>query len=334
MISNGLKKEKLIFNMQNQLKEELNLNIDKLMNKRIIFNNYGKELRPINGWKVQTTSINNKIIKPSYEQATVTAIDSSCIYVGETDEGSIYAAQVSIAISNKGKPSNYLKFGPLIYYIDEYYASQLSYSISNSGRYSRILLNDKTTAQRIIREKLERITALELSKMLSGAIILVDGCLSSSIFRNINICTGNILENAERNKNLVIGISKSTRVRLLNPFLQVLYSTNKIPSYLDVSSFFYTSNINKKTILARFSDDGHPYRIDLSDSNIESSIGLLLSSDLFYRGYPETLRIAHHLSIFTTAHCYSIKGYLLKKANLVIVPSEDIRQITLGNIKF
>ena len=97
----------------------------------------------------------------------------------------------------------------------------------------------------------------------------------------------------------------------------------------------FINNVAGHIILVRFSSDGHPFRIDISSfSDIEQSLSLLLSSDSFYHGYPETLRLAHHLCIFNATQSDSIKSYLVKNMGVVEIPSEDIRHTTLGSMGF
>jgi hypothetical protein len=139
------------------------------------------------------------------------------------------------------------------------------------------------------------------------------------------------------NNNIVIGLSKTTRIGLLNRLSQVLYACQNIPSYLDVNRFVspFLSKVEGHIVLSRFSEDGHPYRVDISlTSNVNMSLSFLSANDSFYHGYPETLRIAHHLSIFTATQVDSIKSYLVQNGGVLELSSENLRQTSLGKINF
>lgn len=329
--------EHFIANIENHLNFEMANNIIRLKDKKVIFNKNGSgDLKPLNGWGIQTHELEAKHITPSTKQITVAGIDSSCIQIAETYDGSVYAGRAAIVFSQNGKISKYIRIGPIIYYIDEINSSKLSFEISGSDRLKKIILFDKSLSQQIIRERLERNIALELTKTLSDSIIMIDGCLRYSKYEERKTDLRKLLEVSNNNNNIVIGLSKATRIGLLNNISQVLYNSQYIPAYLNVDELIspFLSNVEGQILLARFSNDGHPYRLDISSTNIENSLSLLVSSDSFYHGYPETLRMAHHFSIFTGTQSDSIKSYLVKNIGVVEIPSENIRYASLGSMNF
>lgn len=324
----------LATNLQNQLDQELNQNLNQLTHKKVIFSRNGSELQPINGWNTNTPNLKVKHLQPSSEKITVAAIDSSSIHIAETSDGSIYASRVSVVFSQNAKLYSYVRIGPIIYYIDETNASKISLNITGSNRLTKLLLLDQSLAQRLIRERLERAVTLELARTLRNSIILIDGCLKQSKLEERREDLLKVLEAADRNCNVVVGLSKTTKIGLLRQFSQALYASSDLPAYLDVDEFVspLLSRVEGHIVLARFSLDGHPYRVDVSSADIETFLSLILANDIFYHGYPETLRIAHHLSVLTSAQRDSVKSYLLKNAGVVEVPSEDLRRVTLGSL--
>ena len=327
----------LVNNMENQLNQEMNRSINRLMHKKVIFNRIGSDLQPINGWEVPIPDLEAKHFTPSSQKITIAGIDSSCIHIAETDVGSVYACRAAAVFSQHGKISKYIRIGPIIYYMDEINASKLSMESSGSPRLTKLFLLDRSLAQRVIRERLERTFAFELSKMLSNSIIMIDGCLRQSKFEERGTDLRRLLEVARKNDNIVVGLSKTTRVGLLNRISQVLYDHHNLPAYLDIHDFVspFLSHVEGHILLVRFSNDGHPFRVDLSSStDIEKPLSHIISSDIFYHGYPETLRMAHHFSIFTATQSDSIKIYLVKNMGVVEIPSEDIRHTTLGSMNF
>jgi hypothetical protein len=61
-------------------------------------------------------------------------------------------------------------------------------------------------------------------------------------------------------------------------------------------------------------------------------IGRLLGNDSIANGYPESLRLAHHISTFTSAEVSCLKGHILSTYDVVELASEDIRRTLLGVI--
>ena len=62
-------------------------------------------------------------------------------------------------------------------------------------------------------------------------------------------------------------------------------------------------------------------------------LGDLKANYLFFRGYPETLRLAYHLAVFDSSTISSIRGYLSKKYRLIHIPSDDLRATILGKAR-
>jgi hypothetical protein len=315
--------------------QEIEQNIDSLARKKVVFDRNYSELHPITGWDSHSPTLVSKPIIASTNIKTIAGIDSSCIHIAETDEGSIYAGRAAVVFSQGGRLISYVRIGPIIYYINETSASKISMEISDSNRLLRLLLSDRSFAQRMIRERLERGISLELAATLSGSIILLDGCFKASQFEARNRSLHRLLDIANQHDDVVIGLSKTTKVKLLNLISTALYSASDLPAYLDVDEMVspFIRRVEGQIVLARFSNDGHVYRVDVAYSDkVEDALSQLISNDHFYHGYPETLRLAHHLSIFTPAQNNSVKSFLVKHAGVVAIPSEDVRHVSLGTL--
>ena len=66
--------------------------------------------------------------------------------------------------------------------------------------------------------------------------------------------------------------------------------------------------------------------------DIDYSIGKLLANDSMAGGYPETLRLAHHVSTFSNIEISCLRGHLLSNYDVTELQSEDIRKTLLGSI--
>ena len=93
---------------------------DVLNGKKIIFSGDERSLIPVDGWGIRsdpycTTTITT--IQPIQDNTIVSAIDSSSIQIGETEEGSLYSVKSGIAIAISGQALMHFKIGPVLFYL-------------------------------------------------------------------------------------------------------------------------------------------------------------------------------------------------------------------------
>jgi hypothetical protein len=61
-------------------------------------------------------------------------------------------------------------------------------------------------------------------------------------------------------------------------------------------------------------------------------LGSILSNDSFTVGYPESLRVAHHLSVFARSEDMALKAYITDRYSLKHLRSFGLRRLTLGGL--
>jgi hypothetical protein len=314
----------------------LSLNLTNFLNGRqIIFSNGESRLVPIQGWarnnKYSCTTLTT--IQPLKEETTIVAIDSSSIQVAETEEGVLYAVKSGIAIATQGQTQAHFKIGPILFYLSE---DTLKHS-ELDHRITKLILFDSESAKRLIRVRVERAIQLELSHHFTDAILLVDGSLRSSVFEHRSHTLKKIVENGSLYKNTVAGISKSTKLRILDK-ISLPLTKIKDPGYIDINLIIKSlvRNTIGDSLLVKF---GYSYtspilRLDIAtaDGNKDISLGKILGNDSIARGYPETLQLAHHISTFTCTEVSCLKSHVLNKYDVAELASEDIRKKLLGSI--
>jgi hypothetical protein len=314
----------------------LSLNLTNFLSGRqIIFSNGESRLVPIQGWTCKSKHSCTALtaIQPLKEETTIVAIDSSSIQVAETEEGILYAVKSGIAIATQGQTQAHFKIGPILFYLSE---DTLKHS-ELDHRITKLILFDNESAKRLIRIKVERAIQLELSRHFTGAILLVDGSLRSSIFEHRSHTLKKIIENCALYKNTVAGISKSTRLRILD---KISLPLTKIegPGYIDVNLIIKSlvrSTIGDSLLVKFGNSHTSPIlRLDIvtADGNKDMSLGKILGNDSIARGYPESLQLAHHISTFTGTEVSCLKSHVLNKYDVVEMASEDIRKKLLGSI--
>lgn len=312
---------------------------DTLIGKQVLFSmDEKKEFAPLEGWEPRNKRADIRTVGAVDEPAYIAAIDSSCIFIGDTDEGSIYAAKGGLALAFSGRPVMHFKIGPILFYLnycdddDDDDSCDGVLSSSRSDSLARFSALDRSIAKRIIRARVERLIQNEISKYLHNSVILVDGSLRSSVFEDRNGGLHHVIKNCGANKNFLIGISKTTRLKPLDQLASLLMQKNQ-PCYIDVESIvrLIVSNVAGRPLLAKLSNDGLVLRADVL-GDPQESLGRLLGNDVLAHGYPETLRLAHHVSIFTRMDALCIRGFILGQLNTREVASEDVRRTLLGSL--
>ncbi|MFQ5969968.1 MAG: hypothetical protein ACE5J2_05695 [Nitrososphaerales archaeon] len=301
--------------------------LDALSGMQVLFSPDDKEFSPLEGWEAKNHSANIQPISAVDEPAAIAAIDSSCVLIGETSDGSIYSAKCGLALSFMGKAVMHVRIGPVLFYIND----DTVRSSNLDGKFAKFVLFDTSAAKRMIRVRVERVIQNEISKFLRNAIILVDGSLKNSVFEDSINGLKHILQNCLANENQLVGISKTTKLKVLYRLASLMRKNGAC--YIDVESIVKSlvSNIIGRPLLAKFSSDGIALRVDVLNKPSES-LGKLITNDALPDGYPETLRLAHHISTFTKTDVSCIRSFVLSRFSTREMMREDVRRTLLGTL--
>jgi hypothetical protein len=312
-----------------------------LAGKKVIFRtDFTKEaiaLQSLSGDSMNLAANELREFSQNPSERIIASIDSSCVLVGETQEGAIYAGRVATVLASKGQIQSYYRMGPVILYVDPYTIKSI-FGSHFDRKISSAILFDRSIAERFVRIYLERHAQIRAAKSLSGAIILADGSLRPSLLEQKEISLRALQIACSENFNDLIGFSKASSLRFISNVIGAFQANEKSQVYLDltdsINSILLPHGDNKITI-ARFASNSPGFRVDFSSSNFEEEAQLfadLRFNDRFFRGYPETLRLAHHLSIFDSSTISSVRSYLAKKYDLVQIPADDLRASILGKL--
>jgi hypothetical protein len=258
----------------------------------------------------------------------VAAVDSSSIKLAETEDGGLYAIKCGIAMAYGGAALMHFKIGPMLYYIseDNLRDSQLD------SRLARLVLADSDVAKRLIRVRAERAIQHELSSHMRNSIILVDGSLRTSIFEDRKTGMSRIAENCVLHKNLIAGISKNTKLKILERAAALLTKVSG-PAYIEVDMIIKSMirNTIGSNLVAKLDKNSPVLRVDIVGDK-EQTLGKLLGNDPVACGYPETLRLAHHISTFTNTEVTCLRSHVLSNYGVTELAADDIRRTLLGSI--
>jgi hypothetical protein len=308
--------------------------LSMLKGRPVVLYKGGEEQQPLLGWSgiQQDASLDAIKIDISYaEEREVAAIDSSVIVVGESEEGFVLSGKVAVASRSQGRNDAVL-IGPIIFYIGESNAGELDFFEKVP---KKILALDSAIAAKAIRVLLERYTAYEIAKTMKRGLILIDGSLKESNFEVREASLKAIISECSDRENYVAGITKNTKIKQIQRQEVKLYNLHQA-SYIDVTDIarLFVSNLAANSYAARLSADGIPLRIDIPKTQTPHQVmSSIIVSDIISHGYPETLRSAHLLSIFTGAEEASVKSRIARNEGTSILPSFNVRRALLGKLE-
>ena len=322
-------------------KEKLQSKLTTLSGKRVFFrSDFSKESIPLQDLGGLSSSAGIpypiKEIKCSSRERLVVGIDSSCALIGETEDGSIYAGRVAVVYASRSKIIKYCRAGPIIFYLEPS-TLQAELGPHISPKIVRMVLYDKTIAERLIRTQLERMAQIEVCKTCSDIVMIVDGSLRSSILEPRSLTLKDLERSCEENFNQLLGISKATSLKFISKTASALQSVPRAQVYIEITDSIRAliPGVESRVLLSKFSSNSQVFRIDYSYKNVEDEAQVLSDlkyNDLLFRGYPETLRLAHHLSVFDNSTISSVRSYLSSRCGIVQVPSDDLRATILGKL--
>jgi hypothetical protein len=307
--------------------------LDVLKGKKIVFCYDDKRMIPVDGWGMRSNPYSTATIttiRPIKENALIAAIDSSSIKLAETEDGSLYGIKCGIATAYAGHTLMHFKIGPGLFYLSE----KTIHESELEERLSRLVLLDDDLAKRLIRVRVERAVQKEIANNFTNSIILVDGSLKASIFEERDCRISKISESSVLHKNKLIGISKSTKLKALDRAAAPLTKVPG-PAYIEVEDIIKSlirNTIGSNLMVKLEKGTSSPIlRADIV-GDVGQSLGILLGNDVVAGGYPETLRLAHHISTFTSTEVTCLRSHILNNYNVTELAADDIRRTLLGSI--
>ncbi|HEV3432873.1 MAG TPA: DNA double-strand break repair nuclease NurA [Nitrososphaera sp.] len=307
--------------------------LDVLKGKKIVFCYDDKKMIPVDGWGMRSNPYSTATIttiRPIKENALIAAIDSSSIKLAETEDGSLYGIKCGIATAYAGHTLMHFKIGPGLFYLSE----KTIHESELEERLSRLVLLDDDLAKRLIRVRVERAVQKEIANNFTNSIILIDGSLKASIFEERDCRISKISESSVLHKNKLIGISKSTKLKALDRAAAPLTKVPG-PAYIEVEDIIKSlirNTIGSNLMVKLEKGTSSPIlRADIV-GDVGQSLGILLGNDVVAGGYPETLRLAHHISTFTSTEVTCLRSHILNNYNVTELAADDIRRTLLGSI--
>ncbi len=291
----------------------------ELSGKHFVFSRYGRELYPY--FEESDAALVPGCIIPVKKGRPVASVDSTCVLVGETSEGALYAARTAIGISFEGSLRRFFRLGPILVYASVSGLAGIKSRISSPE--FAMLLSDHSVAERVIRNTVEKRVIEALMASDEETIVMADGSLKHPMGQ-----FAGSLPKAANAVNCLVGFSKSSNLIFSERAVSALSRSGG-------TAYHIIDDGPVKTVLAKFSPDGLVFRLDIADSAepVQETLGRILWNDAFASGYPDSLKVAHHLSIFSKAEDQALKAYVTRRFRLRQLPTFSLRTIALGSFK-
>lgn len=269
------------------------------------------------------------------EDRGMVAVDASSFRVGEADEGVVAAYRVSV-VSLEGDRYTSLRYGPLLFYITEenccaiynYFRGLLGVEeVSEDEVPSLFKMVDR------VRNFLERLAQREVALRSEGCFLLWDGSLTAGTVDTPSRVVEETVEAALDRGNAVIGVSKSSSIKVGGRKLMDLLVEERKPCYVDLTDLLdegYRRRVCGRVFAAKFSADGFTFRVDVaSDRQPAEELAGFMALCPVYNGYPEPLRRAHINCYFTANEVLALQAYVAEKYGLTLLPPFDVRSFIL-----
>ncbi len=299
--------------------EELSESAEReLAGRTFVFSSYGRELYPY--FEATDAQLVPGCILPIKEGRPVASVDSTCVLVGETAQGALYAARTAVGISYEGALRRFFRLGPILVYANAAGLAGLTPRLPSAEM--DLLLSDHAVAERYIRNSVERRVIEALSEADGEMIVMADGSLKHPM----GLMSVSPLRKV-RSDVCLVGFSKSSNL---------IFSEGVVTALTRATgpSFSVVNRGAVSTVLAKFTQDGLVFRLDLAGSEpTEVSLGRILWNDAFASGYPDSLKVAHHLSVFSRADDQALKALVTKRFRVHQLHTFPLRKIALGSFR-
>jgi len=251
---------------------------------------------------------------------TVTSLDSTCITIANTINSLTLAARATIVINRWERAYRCIRSSPVIR------------EFSNL-EFSSFLLTEER-AETILRSALELCIIKRLVEEHQSQMIFVDGVLDEPIGSPFREFKRRLIAEALAADIDLVGFSKESRLTTILSLLSQLYTNPEAPWFAYVASpSLVCGGMGSGVYVAKLAEMALTMRVDVvSKRAAEEVFADLLVSDNLYRGYPESLRLAHHLTVFTSLEALTLKA-ATKKAESPLIELGGRRALLLGSMK-
>ncbi len=250
----------------------------------------------------------------------IASLDSTCITLANTINSLTLAARATIVTNLGERGYSCVRSSPIVR------------EFSNLESSSFLLTQER--AESILRSALELCLIKRLVEERQTQMIFVDGVLDEPLGSPFREFKRRLIAEALALSIDLIGFSKESRLTSILPLLSPVYNIPEDPWFAYVTPLSLVGGGEGGGVyVARLAEMALTIRVDVvSRRCAEDVFADLLASDNHYRGYPESLRLAHHLTVFTGLEALTLRA-ATKKADSPLNELGGRRALLLGSIK-
>jgi hypothetical protein len=279
-------------------------------------------------------------LTPKQQPATIAAVDTSNIKIGETDIGTLIAVR-GATIWKQAKTYRYTRLGPFIFHITDE-NKNLVYDTLQRTYFSALHEDNHQSSPNMLQMPMRIASLLErwqqamLSRTINNGIILFDGSLTSGTGDTPTQLMKEILCTARKRSNAVLAFSKMTTIRINGHLITDMLPDQKPPYLLEMQGLRTRPPVLLlgDVYVARFNREKYAFRLDIDrelnhQQRIEA-VERLLGNESLSQSYPETLRLAHILCTFTANEVIAMQHFAVRDFGFRIINRPDMHRILFG----
>jgi len=271
-------------------------------------------------------------LEPIGGEMEIAAVDASLAILGETDRGVVAAFRVAIAYSEAERPIEVYEYITHLTENSRLIYEKLSGLLGSQREYTGSL---NRMPYRIM-NLLERIAQRRACSQVKDGIILWDGSITRTMETTWEIYNG-AFKIARRNNNIIISISKRSRLRLIDGRKITMILDDHPGAHLSHIHHLLPERIQRDLYgvvhVAKFREDGFTFRVDvvpIEGVSCCEAIRRLAGAASFVNGYPAALREAHIHAYFTRWEVVALQSIALDRFDLKPMDIFDVRTHILG----
>ncbi|MFH0847954.1 MAG: DNA double-strand break repair nuclease NurA [archaeon] len=273
---------------------------------------------------------------PKYpKEIQVVAIDSTSFTLGHIEDGIIGTIRASVIVKPAGKSEWSLeKYGPHVLQITEQGKDQLYQQLYRAvyGVEANPRAPDPAAMLDHTRALFERYIQQEATRECKASLIMLDGSLIESAVGQLSFFLSRTIDQAARNNNVLVAVSKTTRLILERSKRNILSLLEGVrgPCCVGAVRDKIVQNPDRylgEIYVARLSPLGEAFRIDLprnatmTHDEILGYVSGLSGED----GYPDPLRLAHMTCVMSAIEILELQAAAMAMYGLTM--KEDLRTI-------
>jgi hypothetical protein len=269
----------------------------------------------------------------------VVAIDTSTIKLGELADGSLCALR-GAAVLLDNKQYKYVRYGPLVFSLGNNSHDALEH-FADLGLITQFPGEPNVDGLlKRIRNAFERWIQFTVSTSIKNGFVLIDGSLTAGTPDNPTKELERILETARRNFNVIVAISKKTKLRIHDQSITNLIDPTTEPCLFDVDEEVteqfpaYPVRFLGRVFVGKLAKFAFTFRIDVDREipihAVTREMCELVGTDIVDQGYPETLRLAHILATFTAGDVLAMQAFAAARFRVQLIPKLALRRSLFG----